>query len=139
MIRITACAAAALLAAPAALAQDTQPAIGEARHQDGGIVLDNVVAETPGYIVVTEDTPEGAPASAPVAIAEVPAGETRDVIVRGDFMPGGRYIVMLYEETGEEGFQYREGIADLPVSREGEHVLTTFEMMMEAGETGSDG
>ena len=128
-------AAAAALAAPAALAQDTGPSAGEARMEEGQIVVDNVMAETPGYLVVTEELPESAAASEPVAIADVPEGESDDIRLEGDFMPGATYYVVLYAESGmEAGFQWEEGVEDFPVSDDGEHVMTTFDMMMEAGE-----
>lgn len=118
-----------------AVAQDSGPEIGEARFEGGSIVFDNVRAESPGYLVVTENVPEDAPASQPVAIAEVEPGDNRDLVIQGDFSHGGDFVIMLYEESGDqEGFQWREGVADLPVTDDGEHVTTTFQMMMEAGD-----
>ena len=136
MKRILTFAAAVALAATAALAQDTRSSVGEARMEDGDIVLENVVAETPGYIVVREEVPDGTPASEPAGIAEVAPGETSEIVIQGDFTTGGRYVIMLYEESGDvEGFQWEEGVEDLPVSEDGEHVFTTFDMMREAGES----
>ncbi|MGP1355884.1 DUF7282 domain-containing protein [Roseicyclus sp.] len=124
-----------VLSAPAALAQDDVPSAGEARAEGADLVIDNVVARTPGYIVVTEDLPGTAPGSEPAGFAEVAPGRTEEVRVQGDFVPGVTYFVVLYEESGaEEGFQWEEGVEDYPVSEEGDHVMTTFDMMMDAGD-----
>jgi hypothetical protein len=139
MHRLATFAAAAAMAAPAAMAQSEGPSVGDVRTEDGQIVLENVVAETPGYIVVTENLPQDAAASEPVAIAEVSPGTTDNLVIQGDFTHGGEYVIMLYEESGdEEGFQWREGVQDLPVSEGGEHVTTTFDMIMESGEGDAD-
>ncbi len=135
MNRILIATVAAALAAPAALAQETGASAGEARMEEGQIVVDNVMAEAPGYLVVTEQRPEDAMAGEPVAIAVVPRGQSDDVRLEGDFAEGVTYYIVLYEESGmAEGFQWQEGVEDYPVSEEGEHVMTTFDMMMEAGE-----
>ena len=127
--------AALALGASAALAQEEAPSAGQARVEGTDLVIENVVARNPGYIVVTEDLPGSAPGSEPAGFAEVGAGASEEVRVTGDFVPGVTYFVVLYEESGaEEGFQWEEGVEDFPVSEEGDHVMTTFDMMMEAGE-----
>jgi hypothetical protein len=123
------------IGASAAFAQDDAPSAGEARAEGADIVIENVVARNPGYIVVTEDLPGDAPASEPAGFAEVSPGRTEEVRVQGDFLPGVTYFVVLYEESGfEEGFQWEEGVEDYPVSEEGEHVSTSFDIILESGE-----
>lgn len=127
---------AAALLAPAAVAQSTGPSLGEARMENGSIIVDGVTAETPGYLVVSEKVPEGAMASDPVGFAAVDAGESDEIVIEGDFTHGGRYVIMLYAETGaEDGFQWSDGVEDLPVSANGAHVTTTFDMIVEDGES----
>jgi hypothetical protein len=132
-------AAATALAAPAAIAQSNGPSAGQPRLEDGDLVIEGVTAMTPGYLVVSEEVPEGAPASEPIGFTEVQPGENQELRIQGDFSHGGDFVVMLYEESGdEEGFQWQEGVQDLPVSDDGEHVFTTFNMMVEDGGSASD-
>jgi hypothetical protein len=143
MKRFATITAALALAAPAALAQQS---VGTATAEGEDIYLEGVTAESPGYLVVTEELPEGAAGSDPAAIADEPTavaevqpGENQTLRIQGDFTYGGRYVIMLYQESGDqEGFQWSDGVEDLPVSEDGEHVTTTFDMMQEAGETETD-
>lgn len=143
MKRILTMTAALAIAAPAALAQQTA---GQAMAEGEDIVLEGVTIENPGYLVVAEEPSDDAPASDPAAIAadptavvDVQPGENQTLRIQGDFTYGGRYVIMLFEESGaQEGFQWSDGVEDLPVTEDGEHVITTFDMMMEAGDTESD-
>lgn len=143
MTRMLAMMAALAISAPAAWAQQSA---GQATADTEGLVLEGVTVESPGYLVVTAERPEDATASQPVAIAEDPIavtevqpGENQNLRIPGSFPQGSRYVVHLYEESGiQDGFQWEEGVEDLPVSEDGEHVTTTFDMMMEAGEPASD-
>lgn len=143
MTRILMTTAALALAAPAALAQQSA---GMVTSEGEDIVLEGVTIENPGYLVVTEQLPDDATASepaaiadAPVAVTEVQPGENQTLRIQGDFTYGGQYVIMLYEESGaQEGFQWSDGVEDLPVSQDGEHVFTTFDMIMEGGDTESD-
>lgn len=145
MRRFATLTAALALAAPAALAQQSA---GTATSDGEDIVLDGVTAESAGYLVVTEDLPDDAAASdpagiaqEPTAIAEVEPGENQSMRLQGDFVPGTTYLILLYEESGEqEGFQWSDGYEDRAVSESGRLVTTTFDMMMEDGapEAGTD-
>lgn len=122
------------LSASVGLANGGTADLGDARVEGNSIVLEDVYATRDGYIVVSEELPDGAPASEPVGFAEVQAGSTPELVVQGDFSYGGRYVIMMYEETGQqEGFQYREAMEDLPVEVNGRPVTTTFEMIVEGG------
>ena len=71
---------------------------------------------------------------------EVPEGASDDVRLEGDFVDGVTYYVVLYSESGvTDGFQWEEGAKDYPAMQDGEHVITTFDRMMEADETDTGG
>jgi hypothetical protein len=131
------------LAAPAAVAQQSA---GTATRDGDDIHLEGVSIDSAGYLVVTEEPEEGAAASDPAAIAQEPAavaevqpGENQSVRVPGDYVSGTTYVIRIYTETGdEEGFQWRDGYADRPVSEGGRLVTTTFDMMMEDGAPETD-
>ena len=138
MRRFATITAALALAAPAALAQQSA---GTATSDGEDIYLEGVTAENPGYLVVNEDIPDDAAASDPAAIADEPTavanvepGENQSMRLEGDFVPGQTYVIVLYEESGdEEGFQWSDGYEDRAVSEGGRLVITTFDMMMEDG------
>ena len=132
---IATCTAAAL-SATGAFANGYTASAGDARMENGSLVVEGVTAKAPGYIVVTETLPEDAPGTVPVGFTEVRSGRNENIVIEGDFSHGGDYVIMLYEESGEaEGFQWREGRADLPAVVDGDRVTTTFNMMVEDGQT----
>ena len=84
-------------------AQETMPsvAVNDQLSLDGSVLIDQVTAADPGFIVIHADSGEGSPGPV-VGFAPVAAGESADIVVPVD--PAGvttTLFAMLHVDTGE--------------------------------------
>lgn len=114
----------------AVAAQETAPSVtvSDQLSLDGSVLIDQVTAADPGFIVIHADSGEGSPGPV-VGFAPVAAGESADIVVPVD--PAGvttTLFAMLHVDTGEPGayeFGQVEG-TDGPVIVDGAPVAPGF-------------
>ncbi len=129
-----------LLVTPASLAFAGHVAL-EAQDQDvrgTTIVLDRVLLEQDGFVVVHATGADGLVLTPPLGLVHLPAGEYADVEVRLDpdelatyaYQDGGTVVPMLHVDADDDGAYSFPGGPDVPVVVDGAPVVTEVQLTL---------